>query len=61
MKRFYLIVDHTFDDTWSANLTTDFNYISADGETQVFIKKAFLQGKLPDALWGRAGSADLRM
>jgi len=68
VTRFYLILDHTFDSTWSANLTTDFNYVSNDkatvgsgytGETQVFIKKAYLQGKFSDALFVRAGSADM--
>lgn len=28
VKRFYLIVDHTFDDVWSADLTTDAQYAS---------------------------------
>src|SRR5258706_3200432 len=37
VKRFYLILDHTFDDIWSANLTTEFNYVSADSQTQWFI------------------------
>jgi hypothetical protein len=59
VKRFYLIVNHKFDDMWSANLTTDFNYVSADNETQVFIKKAYLQAKLSEAFTARAGSADL--
>ncbi len=59
VKRFYLIVNHTFDNVWSANLTTDFNYLSADSETQVFIKKAYVQAKISDAFWLRAGSADL--
>jgi hypothetical protein len=27
VKRFYLIVDHTFDDVWSADLTTDAQYV----------------------------------
>src|SRR5258706_7453758 len=59
VKRFYLILDHTFDDIWSANLTTDCNYVSADSETQLFIKKAYVQAKLSDAFFVRAGSADL--
>lgn len=59
VKRFYVGIDHRFDDMWSANVTTDFNYVSNDGVTQVFIKKAFLQAKLSDALVLRAGSADL--
>src|SRR5258706_1018624 len=59
VKRFYLILDHTFDDIWSANLTTDCNYVSADSETQLFIKKAYVQAKLSDAFFVRAGFADL--
>ncbi|MGA9851501.1 MAG: carbohydrate porin [Gammaproteobacteria bacterium] len=59
VKRFYLIVDHGFDDVWSANLTTDFNYVSADGETQLFVKKAYVQAKLSDAAAFRLGSADM--
>ncbi len=30
IKRFYLIVDHKFDNVWAANLTTDAQYL-ADG------------------------------
>lgn len=59
VKRFYFSVDHTFDDTWSADLTTDFNYVSNDSQTQLFVKKAYLQGRFSDALQLRAGSADL--
>lgn len=76
VKRFYLTVNHSFDEVWSLNLTTDFNYVSnqqkvtADssgnvtqtgytGETQLFIKKAFVQAKVADALWVRAGATDL--
>ncbi len=60
IKRFYLGVDHKFNDTFSANLTTDFNYDSGPaGATQVYIKKAYLQAKLDDAFIVRVGSADL--
>ena len=59
VKRFYLGATHNFDDIWSVNVTTDFNYVSNDAETQVFIKKAYLQAKLSDAFIGRLGSADL--
>ncbi len=58
VKRGYLSVSHKFNDTWSGNLTTDFNYTSVTGETQLFIKKAYLQGKFSDALVFRAGAAD---
>jgi hypothetical protein len=59
IKRFYVGVTHVFDPTWSVNVTTDFNYVSADSETQIFIKKAYLQAKLSDAFVGRLGVADL--
>jgi hypothetical protein len=59
IKRFYIGVDHRFDDTFSANVTTDVHYIDAEGLTQVYIKKAYLQAKLSDALTVRLGSADL--
>lgn len=59
VKRFYLAVDHAFDDIWSANLTTDFNYVSQDGETQLFVKKAYVQAAFDRAATLRAGSADM--
>ena len=59
VKRFYLAIDHKFDDMWSANLTTDFNYVSNDSETQLYVKKAYMQAKFSDAIVLRIGSADL--
>jgi hypothetical protein len=59
VKRFYLGIDHTFDDMWSANLTTDFNYVAADSETQLYVKKAYVQAKFDPALVLRAGVSDL--
>ena len=59
VKRFYLSIDHTFNDIWSANLTTDFNYVGADGETQLFVKKAYLQGAFNPMATLRVGSANL--
>jgi hypothetical protein len=59
VKRFYLGATHNFDDIWSVNVTTDFNYVANDNQTQVYIKKAYLQAKLSDAFIGRLGSADL--
>ena len=60
VKRFYLGVNHKFNDTWSANLTTDFQYVSSlDSAADVYVKKAYLQGKFSDAFIARAGSADL--
>jgi hypothetical protein len=59
IKRFYVGIDHKFNDTFSGNITTDVSYIAADGLTQVYIKKAYLQAKVSDALTFRLGSADL--
>ncbi len=75
VTRAYFIVNHTFDDVWSVNLTTDFNLpkyslsgtdsngdtVTASGnapETQVFIKKAYLQGKFDPMAVLRIGAAD---
>lgn len=61
LKRFYISVDHKFDDMFSANLTTDFRY-GANGLTKdvaVYVKKAYLQAKFNDAAVLRIGAADL--
>lgn len=80
VKRAYLVFNHSFDDVWSANVTTDFNFpklsvsgtgtdstgapvaVSSSGnapETQVFIKKAYVQGKFNDLAVLRLGSSDM--
>lgn len=61
LKRFYISVDHAFDKTFSANLTTDFRY-GTNGTSKdvlVYVKKAYLQAKLSDAAIFRVGAADL--
>jgi TolA-binding protein len=59
VKRFYLTIDHQFDDIWSANLTTDFNYASAISQTSLFVKKAYVQAKLDPLFTVRVGAADM--
>lgn len=58
LKRFYLGVDHTFNKVFSANVTTDVTYISGVGAS-LYLKKAYLQAKVSDALTLRLGAADL--
>lgn len=61
LKRFYLGVDHKFNDMFSANLTTDFRY-NANGTSNdvlVYVKKAYLQAKFGPEFFVRVGSADL--
>lgn len=61
LKRFYVGIDHKFDDTFSANITTDFRYNSngTSKDVLVYVKKAYVQAKLSPALFVRVGSADL--
>ncbi|HEX4024506.1 MAG TPA: hypothetical protein VHX52_07360, partial [Steroidobacteraceae bacterium] len=70
VKRAYLIVNHTFNDVLSANLTTDAQYISSTsgtgysssstassgGVTELFIKLLYLQARFNDAFVFHAGS-----
>src|SRR5438067_3018074 len=61
IKRFYHAVDHKINNVFSANITTDFRY-NANGTSKdvlVYVKKAFVQAKLSNALFVRVGSADL--
>ena len=61
LKRFYIGVDHKFNDTFSANLTTDFRY-NANGTSKdvlVYVKKAYLQAKFAPEFFVRVGAADL--
>jgi hypothetical protein len=59
VKRFYLTIDHKFDDVWSANLTTDFNYQSTLSQTSLFVKKAYVQGTFDPLFAVRFGAADM--
>jgi hypothetical protein len=72
-KRFYIGIDHQFNDIYSANLTMDAEYRTAlaasgtttvtinptGGNTEFFVKKAYLQAKYFPWLTLRAGAADL--
>ena len=59
VKRAYIGINHKFNDIYSANITTDFQYSSAVGATELYIKKAYLQGKYSDAFTVRLGAAEL--
>ena len=60
LKRFYISVDHKFDEIWSANITTDVTYDSTTKASQLFLKKGWLQAKVfGDAFVIRAGASDL--
>lgn len=57
VKHFYLGVDHGFDHIWAMNLTTDLNYTNATGETQLFVKNAYVQARLDQSATFRLGAA----
>jgi hypothetical protein len=59
VKRFYIGIDHTFNDTYSANVTTDTTYDGTTGAGQLYLKKAYLQAKYDPAFIIRLGGADL--
>ena len=59
VKRFYVGIDHTFNDTYAANVTTDTTYDGTTGAGQIYLKKAYLQAKYDPAFIVRLGSADL--
>jgi hypothetical protein len=70
IKRAYLIVNHTFSNVWSANLTTDAQYISSTsgtgytnsatsnsgGVAELYVKLLYLQARLNGAFVVHAGS-----
>ena len=59
IKRFYVGIDHTFNDVYSANVTTDATYDANVSAGQLYLKKAYLQAKYDPAFVIRLGSADL--
>ena len=59
IKRFYVGIDHQFNDIFAADVTTDFTYDSTVGASQLYLKKAYLEAKLDPAFTVRVGSADL--
>jgi len=59
VKRFYIGVDHKFTDIFSANVTTDFQYNSTLGATELFVKKAYLAANFSPALTVTLGANDM--
>ena len=72
VKRFYIGIDKKFSDTWSMNITTDFEQKATVGRTAgtlpasndvaeqtMFVKKAYFQGKFDPALVVKVGASDM--
>jgi hypothetical protein len=57
VKRFYFTVTHEINETWSAQFQSDIGDFGTK-RYDVFVKKAYLQGRFSDALTVRLGSAD---
>lgn len=58
VKRFYFGVTHEFNSVWSANINTDSAYNGSTGQTNLFIKTAYVQAKLSPLAIIQAGSAN---
>lgn len=60
VKRFYLGVDHKFNDIWSMNIKYDAGYSASPstGTVTPFIKTAYIQAKFADEAIVQIGSAD---
>jgi hypothetical protein len=59
LTRFYIDIDHRFSEVWSAHLTTDINWLRDDSPTDLWVKRAYLQGAFGRELTLRLGVADL--
>ena len=59
VKRFYIGVDHKFNDIFAMNITTDATFNSSTGTTALFIKKAYISGNFSPAFVASIGSNDM--
>lgn len=59
LKRFYLDFRHTFDDNWSAVVTTDVQWRRQQDPTDVWFRHAYVQRKLGDGQRLQLGVAPL--
>lgn len=59
VKRGYFTADTTLDPVWMIRFRTDFNYKSAIGETNVYIKNLYAQAKLGHGVKIQIGNADM--
>ena len=58
VKRFYIGVDHKFNDIYSMNVTTDATFNSSTGTTALFIKKAYISANYSPAFVLSLGGID---
>lgn len=59
LTRLYLDLDHRFSQVWSTHLTTDINWLRNASPTDLWVKRAYLQGAFSKAFVLRLGSADM--
>jgi len=58
VKRFYIGVDHKFNDMFAMNITTDATFNSSTGTTALFIKKAYMSMNFSPAFVVTVGAND---
>ncbi|MGH8427075.1 MAG: porin [Gammaproteobacteria bacterium] len=59
VKRGYITFDTAFDETWSVQVRTDFEYCSTCGATELYFKNIFAQAMLGNGMKLRIGEADM--
>jgi hypothetical protein len=59
LTRFYIDVDRRHSRVWSAHLTTDINWLRDESPTDLWVKRAYLQGAFSKALTLRLGVGDM--
>ena len=59
ITRFYTSVDHKFTDIFSGDITTDFQYNTTLGATELYLKKAYLDANFDPAFDVKAGATDM--
>jgi hypothetical protein len=58
LKRFYVTIDQTWDETWGARFRSDIGN-ETSGKYDIFVKNAYLEARVVPELTLRAGAADL--
>lgn len=57
LKRFYINVDHTFNENWTGHLTTDVQWMRNSDPSDLFVRHAYLQRRLGKAQHVQLGNA----
>lgn len=57
LKRTFITLDHRFNQNWSAQVTTDVQWLRNDDPSDVWLRHAYLQRSFGKGRWLRLGNA----